>query len=58
MNSILKNEELRTLLLDTNLQKILQECNDPAKFQYYMRDPIISKKIKLLYDNGLVGTAK
>jgi hypothetical protein len=58
VEEILKNDELRAMLMDPNLQKILQECGDPIKFQYYMRDPVISKKIKILFDNGLAGVAK
>lgn len=46
------------MLLDPELQQILKECYDPVKFQQHMRNPITAKKIKLLYDAGLVGTTK
>lgn len=40
------------------MQKVLQECGDPAKFAKHMRDPVIAYKIKKLHQAGLVGTAK
>ena len=55
---ILKNDELRTLLMDPSMQRILQECGDPVRFQQHMRDPNTARKIKVLFDNGLVGHAK
>lgn len=58
VDKILANEELREMLLDPKLQQILQECGDPAKFQRHMSDPETARKIKLLFENGLVGTAK
>lgn len=58
VEKVLQNDELRAMLMDPALQKILQECGDPIKFQQHMRDPVIAAKIKKLYDNGLVGTAK
>ena len=58
MLKVLQDEELREMLMDPELQKILQECGDPAKFQRHMRDPAIAYKIKRLYEAGLVGTAK
>jgi hypothetical protein len=57
VEKILQSDELREMLLDTKLQAILQECNDPVKFQRHMQDPVIAKKIKILFENGLVGTA-
>jgi hypothetical protein len=55
---VLENEELRSLLMDPGLQQILKECNDPVRFQHHMRDPITARKIKKLYEAGLVGTTK
>lgn len=46
------------MLLDPELQRILVECGDPVKFQGHMRDPTTARKIKKLFDAGLVGTAK
>jgi len=58
VKEIVQDDELRDLLMDPKLQQILQECNDPRKFQAHMRDPVTAYKIKKLYDAGLVGTAK
>ena len=55
---MLDDPELRELLMDPDMQRILQECGDPAKFQQHMRDPLIAYRIKKLYQAGLVGTAK
>lgn len=44
--------------MDPELQRILQECGDPNKFQAHMRNPVIANKINKLYKAGLVGTAK
>ena len=58
VSNILNDPELAAMLMDVELQRILKECEDPLKFQYYMKDPIISKKIQKLWKAGLVGTAK
>jgi hypothetical protein len=55
---VLQDDELRALLLDTELQQTLRECGDPAVFQRVMRDPVMAYKIKKLYAAGLVGTAR
>ncbi len=44
--------------MDSQLQQILIDCGDPIKFQMHMRNPDTAKKIKKLYEAGLVGTAK
>jgi hypothetical protein len=54
----LQDDELRALLLDTELQQTLRECGDPVVFQRVMRDPVMAYKIKKLYAAGLVGTAR
>ena len=58
VQKILANPELRELLMDVRMQEVLRECADPGKFQQHMRDPVMSRKIKLLMDNGLVGTER
>ena len=40
------------------MQKILQECGDPVKFQRHMSNPDTARKIDMLFKAGLVGTAK
>lgn len=58
VKEIVQDKELRDMLIDPKLQQILQECNDPIRFQAHMRDPVTAYKIRKLYDAGLVGTAK
>ena len=57
VNKILEDPEIRDWLMDSNMQKILQECGDPRKFQQHMKDPVIAYRIGKLYKAGLVGTA-
>jgi hypothetical protein len=55
---ILADEELRAMLVDPELQRVLVECGDPARFQHHMRDPDTRRKIMRLQQAGLVGTAR
>jgi hypothetical protein len=56
-HQVLEDEELRSMLMDPELQRILMECGDPVKFQQHMANPTTAKKINKLYAAGLVGTA-
>jgi len=58
VKEVLNDPELRDFLMDPELQRILQECGDPIKFQRHMQNPATAYKIKRLFDSGLVGTAK
>ena len=58
VSKILNDPELSSMLMDVELQRVLKECEDPMKFQFYMRDPVIARKIEKLWKAGLVGTAK
>ena len=58
VKDIVADAELSALLLDVNMQRILQECGDPVLFRRHMADPATAKKIKKLFDAGLVATAK
>ena len=55
---IIGDPELTAMLMDPELQRILQECGDPVKFQRHMRDPVIACKILRLREAGLVGMAE
>jgi hypothetical protein len=46
------------MLMDPELQRILMECGDPAKFQQHMRNPETCRKIVKLQQAGLVGTVR
>ena len=54
---MLSDPELRSLLIDPELQRVLVECGDPSKFRQHMRDPVTASKIVKLQKAGLVGTA-
>jgi hypothetical protein len=56
VKDIVNDPELAALLMDQNMQRILQECGDPAKFQQHMRNPDTARKINLLFKSGLVKT--
>ena len=42
--------------MNSEMQQILQDCNDPIKFQNHLKNPVTAYKIKKLYQAGLVGT--
>lgn len=54
VKDIVNNPELAQLLMDPKMQGILQECGNPRKFQEHMKNPDTARKIKLLFDAGLV----
>lgn len=56
VKDIVNNPELAQLLMDPKMQTILQECGNPTKFQEHMKNPDTARKIKLLFDSGLVKT--
>jgi hypothetical protein len=55
---VLADEELRAMLMDPELQRVLVECGDPAQFQRHMQNPETRRKIVRLQQAGLVGTAR
>lgn len=58
VQAVVNDPELSALLMDPAMQRTLQECGDPAKFQRHMQNAETARKIKKLFDAGLVGTAK
>jgi hypothetical protein len=53
--SILSNDELRSVLLDTKMQQIMQECSTQCgKLQYYMRHEEYGPKLRRLIEVGLL----
>lgn len=53
---ILEDNELTAMLLDPGMQQVMLDCSDPEKFARYMRDPVVSKKLRRLQEAGLVRT--
>jgi hypothetical protein len=58
VSSILSNEELRSILMDTKMQQIMEECSTQSgKLQYYMRHEEFGPKLRRLMDAGLLRIA-
>lgn len=54
VEQILQDPELRDLLMDGNMQRVLMECGDPVKFRQHLADPVTARKLRKLKDAGLV----
>eukprot|EP00613_Pedinella_sp_CCMP2098_P068193 CAMPEP_0171984014 /NCGR_PEP_ID=MMETSP0993-20121228/273601_1 /TAXON_ID=483369 /ORGANISM="non described non described, Strain CCMP2098" /LENGTH=442 /DNA_ID=CAMNT_0012636815 /DNA_START=54 /DNA_END=1383 /DNA_ORIENTATION=+ len=54
MDNILRNEELRELLMDPEMQQVMQKCQEPGRLQFFMSDPKWGPKIRKLSDFGLI----
>lgn len=54
VDRVLKKPELRDLLLDPEMQKVLQECGEPAALARYMHHPHYGPKLRLMAKSGLV----
>ncbi|KAL7541990.1 hypothetical protein ACHAXR_011732 [Thalassiosira sp. AJA248-18] len=52
--SILADEELRSILLDPKMQKVMEECQNGNKLRYYMGHEEYSPKIRRLMEAGLI----
>ena len=55
---VVSDSELSALLLDPAFQQTLKECNDPLMYSIHMRNPVTARKIKLMFNAGLVATVK
>lgn len=51
---VLQAPELRELLMDPGMQRVLQECSDPATLARYMWHPEYGPKLQLMARAGLV----
>jgi hypothetical protein len=59
VNRILRDPELRELLLDPAMQTVIQSCagideSSGSVLQQYMRDPVMAAKLRKLADAGLI----
>ncbi|CAM9344516.1 unnamed protein product [Choristocarpus tenellus] len=54
VQQILGQAELRELLLDPEMQRVLHKCGEPGKLRRYMDDPVVGPKIQKLAKAGLV----
>lgn len=58
VDAIMKNEELTNILMDTEMQRVMQECSQiPGKMQYYMRHDVYGAKLRKLIHAGLLRVA-
>jgi len=58
LNAIMKDEDLTTMLMDVDMQRVIQECsNIPGKMQMYMRQEDYGKKLRKLIQAGLLRVA-
>ncbi|GMH73967.1 hypothetical protein TrST_g6642 [Triparma strigata] len=58
VDEIVANEELSSILMDPEMQRVLQECGIPGRMNKYMQDPKWGPKIRKLIDNGLLKVEK
>ncbi|CAM9308527.1 unnamed protein product [Laminaria digitata] len=54
VDSVLQQPELRELLMDPGMQRVLQECGEPSSLARYMRHPEFGPKLQLMARAGLV----
>lgn len=54
VESVLQQPELKELLMDPGMQRVLQECGEPAALAKYMRDAEFGPKLRLMARAGLV----
>ncbi|CAN0224618.1 unnamed protein product [Ectocarpus sp. 12 AP-2014] len=51
---VLQQPELRELLMDPGMQRVLQECGNPQELARYMRHPEFGPKLQLMAKAGLI----
>ncbi|CAM9496205.1 unnamed protein product [Ectocarpus sp. 6 AP-2014] len=54
VDKVLQQPELRELLMDPGMQRVLQECGDPQELARYMRHPEFGPKLQLMAKAGLI----
>lgn len=54
VEEILQRPELRELLMDPGMQRVLQECGEPQVLAQYMRHPEFGPKLRLMSQAGLI----
>ena len=57
VSSILANDELRSILLDPQMQQIMEECSTGNKLRYYMSHEEYGPKLRKLMEVGLIQVA-
>lgn len=54
VEKVLEQPELRELLMDPGMQRVLQECGEPHVLARYMRHPEFGPKLELMARAGLI----
>lgn len=54
VEKVLQQPELKELLMDPSMQRVLQECGEPQVLARYMRHPEIGPKLQLMARAGLI----
>ncbi|CAN0270663.1 unnamed protein product, partial [Ectocarpus fasciculatus] len=54
VEKVLQQPELRELLMDPGMQRVLQECGNPQELARYMRHPDFGPKLQLMAKAGLI----
>lgn len=54
VEKVLQDTELRELLMDPGMQRVLQECGEPHVLARYMRHPEFGPKLQLMARAGLI----
>jgi len=54
VDQVLAKPEVKKLLEDGEVQKVLAECGDPNIFRKYQKDLVWQEKFKILQENGLI----
>eukprot|EP00566_Odontella_aurita_P009257 CAMPEP_0113546676 /NCGR_PEP_ID=MMETSP0015_2-20120614/11936_1 /TAXON_ID=2838 /ORGANISM="Odontella" /LENGTH=513 /DNA_ID=CAMNT_0000447153 /DNA_START=83 /DNA_END=1625 /DNA_ORIENTATION=+ /assembly_acc=CAM_ASM_000160 len=54
MDSILADEELTSILMDSDMQRVMQECALPGRMQHFMNHPSYGQKLRRLMAAGLL----
>lgn len=54
VEKVLQQPELREILMDPGMQRVLQECGKPQELARYMRHPEFGPKLQLMAKAGLI----
>lgn len=54
VEKVLQQPELKELLMDPSMQRVLQECGEPQALARYMRHPEVGPKLQLMARAGLI----
>jgi len=58
VHRILQDPELKALLMDPQMQRVLQDCSSPESFSRHMQNPDTARKITMMMQAGLLAVEK